>query len=121
MQYIFGPLDAFSSKSFPSWLNNLQISASWLAFLEVIYKSTGVFGFLVVFESFLLFSIVNVTASLTVEIKTILADPFINVLDGKLNKLNKEQVNDILIDITNDIIPESEDTIDENHKENCSK
>ena len=106
MQYIFGPLDAFSSKSFPSWLNNLQISASWLAFLEVIYKSTGVFGFLVVFESFLLFSIVNV---------------FINVLDGKLNKLNKEQVNDILIDITNDIIPESEDTIDENHKENCSK
>ena len=43
----------------------------------------------------LLFSIVNVTASLTVEIKTILDDPFIKLLDGRVNNLEDEQVIDI--------------------------
>ena len=71
--------------------------------------------FLVVFASFLLFSIVNVLASLANEIKTILADPFINVLDGKLNNLNMKQVNDILIEDIGDKIPESEDNIVENY------
>ena len=60
-------------------------------------------------------------ASLANEIKTILADPFINVLVGRLNKLNMKQVNDILIEDIGDKIPESEDNIVENHKENCSK
>ena len=54
-------------------------------------------------------------ASLANEIKTILADPFINVLDGKLNKLNMKQVNDILIEDIDDKIPESEDNIVENY------
>ena len=71
--------------------------------------------FLVVFASFLLFSIVNVLASLANEIKTILADPFINVLVGRLNKLNMKQVNDILIEDIGDKIPESEDNIVENY------
>ena len=70
-------------------------------------RAQEIFDFLVVFVGSLLFSIVNVLASQTNEIKTILADPFINVLDDKLNKLNKEQVNDILIEDTNVIIPES--------------
>ena len=48
-------------------------------------------------------------ASLANEIKTILADPFINVLDGEHNKLNKKHVRDILIDDIGDNIPESED------------
>ena len=37
-------------------------------------------------------------ASLTNEIKTILADPFINVLSDELNNLNNKNVIDILID-----------------------
>ena len=60
-------------------------------------------------------------ASLANEIKTILADPFINVLDGEHNKLNKKHVRDILIDDIGDNIPESGDNIIETHKENCSK
>ena len=60
-------------------------------------------------------------ASLANEIKTILADPFINVLDGEHNKLNKKHVRDILIDDIGDNIPESEDNSIENHKENSSK
>ena len=84
-------------------------------------RAQEIFDFLVVFVGSLLFSIVNVLASQTNEIKTILADPFINVLDGKLNKLNKKQVNDILIEDIGDKIPESEDNIVENHKENYSK
>ena len=36
-----------------------------------------------------------VTASLTVEIKTILDDPFIKLLDGRVNNLEDEQVIDI--------------------------
>ena len=56
-------------------------------------------------------------ASLANEIKTILADSVINVLDGKLNKLNEEQVNDIFTDIIDDFIPESEDRINENYSE----
>ena len=53
-----------------------------------------------------------------VRVQTILGlNTFINVLDGELNKLNKEQVNDILIEDTNVIIPESEDNINENYSE----
>ena len=63
----------------------------------------------------------GVLASLANEIKTILADPFINDLVDDLNNLDKEQVNDMFIDIINDIIPESKDNSNENHKENCSK
>ena len=50
------------------------------------------------FRDFLLFSIANVLASLTNEIKTILADPFINVPVDELNNLNNKNVIDILID-----------------------
>ena len=55
---------------------------------------------------------------MVIRIQTILAlDTFINVLDGKLDNLDKEQVNDIFIDIIGDIIPESEDIINENYIE----
>ena len=84
-------------------------------------QSTGDFDFSRGFRGFSSLQYVNVLASLANEIKTILADPFINVLDGKLNKLNKKQVNDILIEDIGDKIPESEDNIVENHKENCSE
>ena len=67
------------------------------------------------FRDFLLFSIANVLASLTNEIKTILADPFINVPVDELNNLNTKQVNDILIEDIGDKIPESEDNIVENY------
>ena len=42
-------------------------------------------------------------------------DTFINVLVDELNKLNKEQVKDILIDDIDGFIPESEDFINENY------
>ena len=57
----------------------------------------------------------SVLASLTNEIKTILADPFINVPVDELNNLNMKHVNDILIDDIVDKIPESEDNIVENY------
>ena len=60
-------------------------------------------------------------ASFTIEEITTLRDPFINASVGKLNKLNMKQVNDILIEDIGDKIPESEDNIVENHKENYSK
>ena len=41
-------------------------------------------------------------ASLANEIKTILADPFINVLDGELNNLKDNHVRDILIEVLGD-------------------
>ena len=43
-----------------------------------------------------------VLASLANEIKTILADPFINVLDGELNNLKDNHVRDILIEVLGD-------------------
>ena len=53
---------------------------------------------------------------LVIRIQTILGlDTFINVFVERLNKLDKEQVNDMFIDIINDIIPESEDNINENY------
>ena len=59
---------------------------------------------------------------LVIRVQTILGlDTFINVFVERLNKLDKEQVNDIFIDIIDDIIPESEDNSIENHKENSSK
>ena len=55
---------------------------------------------------------------MVIRIQTILGlDTFINVLVDKLNKLNKEQVNDIFINIIDDFIPESEDRINENYSE----
>ena len=55
---------------------------------------------------------------MVIRIKTILAlDTFINVPVDELNNLKKEQVNDILIDTRGDIIPESEDIINENYIE----
>ena len=55
---------------------------------------------------------------MVIRIQTILGlDTFINVLVDRLNKLNKEQVNDILIDALDDVIPESEDNINENYIE----
>ena len=63
----------------------------------------------------LLFSVVNITASLTVEIKTILHDPFIKLLDGRVNNLKYKHVRVILIDDIGDTIPESEDNINENY------
>ena len=92
---------------FPSRVSppGLQISASSLPFLEVIKAGLSMhrsFDFLVVFVGFLLFSIVNVLASLANEIKTILADPFINVLDGELNNLKDNHVRDILIEVLGD-------------------
>ena len=55
---------------------------------------------------------------MVIRIQTILGlDTFINVLVDRLNKLNKEQVNDILIDDINDIIPESEEYYNENYME----
>ena len=71
---------------------------------------------IVVFVSFLLFSIVNVTASLTVEIKTILDDPFIKLLVGRVNNLNEKHVKDVLIDGKGDKVPESEDNTIETTK-----
>ena len=53
--------------------------------------------------------------SLTNVIKTILADPFINVPVDELNNLNMKRVNDILIEDIDDKIPESEDNIVENY------
>ena len=47
-------------------------------------------------------------------------DTFINVLVDELNNLKKEQVNDILIDTRGDIIPESEDIINENYIEHLT-
>ena len=44
-------------------------------------------------------------------------EAFINVRVDELNKLKDKQVNDILIDIINDNIPESEDIINENYIE----
>ena len=99
------------------------ISASSLSFLEVLNagqglynQSTGVLTFLVIFVSFLLFSIVNVTASLTVEIKTILDDPFIKLLVDRVNNLKHKHVEDILNEDLGDTIPESEDNIIETTK-----
>ena len=57
-----------------------------------------------------------VTASLTVEIKTILDDPFIKLLVGRVNNLNDKHVNDVLIDGKGDEVPESEDNVIENYK-----
>ena len=55
---------------------------------------------------------------MVIRIQTILVlEAFINVRVDELNKLNKEQVNDILIEDTNVIIPESEDYINENYSE----
>ena len=48
---------------------------------------------------------------MTVEIKTILDDPFIKLLVGWVNNLNDKQVKDILIEDIGDTIPESEDNI----------
>ena len=53
--------------------------------------------------------------------QTILLDTFIELLDDEVNKLNKKQVREILIDDIGDNIPESEDNSIENHKENNSK
>ena len=53
--------------------------------------------------------------------QTILLDTFIELLDDEVNKLNKKQVREILIDDIGDSIPESEDNSIENHKENSSK
>ena len=53
--------------------------------------------------------------------QTILLDTFIELLDDEVNKLNKKQVREILIDDIGDNIPESEDNSIENHKENSSK
>ena len=64
----------------------------------------------------LLFSIVNVTASLTVGIKTILDDPFIKLLVGIVNNLKHKHVKDILIEDIRDTMPESEDNIIETTK-----
>ena len=58
----------------------------------------------------------SVTASLTVEIKTILDDPFIKLLVGRVNNLNDKHVNDVLIDGKGDEVPESEDNVIENYK-----
>ena len=52
-----------------------------------------------------------VLASLTNEIKTILADPFIKDLVDDLNNLNDKHVKVILIDNIGDKIHESEDNI----------
>ena len=55
---------------------------------------------------------------MVIRIQTIpVLEAFINVRVDELNKLNKEQVNDILIDIINGFIPESEDHINENYTE----
>ena len=53
---------------------------------------------------------------MTVEIKTILDDPFIKLLVGRVNNLNDEHVKDILIEDIGDTIPESEDNIIETTK-----
>ena len=59
---------------------------------------------------------------MVIRVQTILGlDTFINVLVDELNKLKDKQVNDILIDNIDNVIPESEDDINENHKENYSK
>ena len=79
-------------------------------------RAQEIFDFLVVFVGSLLFSIVNVLASLTNEIKTILAYPFINVPVDELNKLNNKHVRVIIIDDIGDDIPESEDNSNENYK-----
>ena len=53
---------------------------------------------------------------MVIRIQTILVlEAFINVRVDELNKLKDKQVNDILIDIINDNIPESEDIINENY------
>ena len=52
---------------------------------------------------------------MTVEIKTILDDPFIKLLVGRVNNLKHKHVKDILIDDIGDEIPESEDNIVENN------
>ena len=53
---------------------------------------------------------------MVIRIQTILGlDTFINVLVDRLNKLGKEQVNDIFINNIDDVIPESEDNINENY------
>ena len=57
-----------------------------------------------------------VTASLTVEIKTILDDPFIKLLVGRVNNLNDKHVKDVLMDGKGDEVPESEDNVIENYK-----
>ena len=53
---------------------------------------------------------------MTIEIKTILADPFINVPVDELKNLKHKHVRYILIDGKGDKIPESEDNI-ENYNE----
>ena len=58
----------------------------------------------------------GVTASLTVEIKTISGDPFIKLLVDEVNNLKHKHVEDILIDDIGDTIPESEDNIIETTK-----
>ena len=55
---------------------------------------------------------------LVIRSQTILAlDTFINVPVDEFNKLKDKQVNDILIDALDDVIPESEDNIKENYIE----
>ena len=50
-----------------------------------------------------------------------MVDPFIKLLVDEVNNLKHKHVKEILIDDIGDDVPESEDNIDENHKENCSK
>ena len=57
-----------------------------------------------------------VTASLTVEIKTILDDPLFKLLVGRVNNLNDKHVKDVLMDGKGDEVPESEDNVIENYK-----
>ena len=52
---------------------------------------------------------------MTVEIKTILDDPFIKLLIGRVNNLKHKHVRVILIDDIGDDIPECEDNINENY------
>ena len=53
---------------------------------------------------------------MTVEIKTILNDPFIKLLDGRVNNLKHKHVKDVLNEDLGDTIPESEDNIIETTK-----
>ena len=48
---------------------------------------------------------------MTVEIKTILDDPFIKLLVGRVNNLKHKHVKDVLNEDLGDTIPESEDNI----------
>ena len=64
----------------------------------------------------------NCNDLLVIRSQTILSlDTFINVPVDELNNLKHKTFRDILIDDIGDEIPESEDNIIENHKENCSE